>query len=93
MANQDPREATRTHPPPALPDGSMPVYANHPLPGTPGGGPAWSQLSWGPEVGSRGDYQLRHGGPSPRLRAGLVVGLLVICCVAIAFGIVALAFH
>ncbi|MFG1813610.1 hypothetical protein ACGFIF_07605 [Kribbella sp. NPDC049174] len=71
----------------ALPDGSMPVYANHPLPGMPGGDPPTPALGWGPEFGAGQDF--RHGG-SPHRRAGLALGLLVICALAAAIVITAL---
>ena len=43
------RAELRRQPPPALPDGSLPVYPSHPLPGTPGGGPPLPAFGWGPD--------------------------------------------
>ncbi|GAB2662471.1 hypothetical protein [Kribbella swartbergensis] len=73
-------------PPAALPDGSMPLYANHPLPGMPGGGPPLLGFGWGPDFSGTGDVAPPH-----RQRAGLAIGLLIICGLAIGLVIAALA--
>jgi predicted metalloprotease len=94
VSNQDWSEPPGAHPPPGpLPDGSIPLYASYPLPGTPGGGPARPEVGWGPEFGTGRDYHFRHGGPPRRRRTGLAVGLFVIGGLAVAVVIAALAFR
>jgi predicted metalloprotease len=60
----------------ALPDGSMPFYGSHPLPGMPEGGPPLPRLAWGP--GFRDDQE-DHRRAAKRGRIGLVAALLVLC--------------
>jgi predicted metalloprotease len=64
----------------ALPDGSMPLYGTHPLPGMPEGGPPLPPLGWGPDL--REDTDLReeevtHHGAAKR-RIGFVAALLML---------------
>jgi hypothetical protein len=66
-----------------MPDGSMPLYANHPLPGMPDADPALPDLGWGPELGSGQDCYFRQIGRRRRPRTGLAIGPLVICAVAV----------
>lgn len=40
----------RAAPPPALPDGSMPTYGGHALPGSAAGGPPLSPFGWGRDM-------------------------------------------
>ncbi len=87
MPDQDWPE-THEEPPPALPDGSMPSYGSRPLPGMPGGDPPLAAFGWGPEVGRDDEDPLGQGHPPRTGRIGLVVGLLVICSVALVFLIV-----
>ncbi|TWD81584.1 hypothetical protein FB561_2700 [Kribbella amoyensis] len=92
MSNQDWSEPPGAHPPPGpLPDGSLPLYASYPLPGTPGGGPPRPAVGWGPDFGTGDDHHFRHGGPPRKRRTGLTAGLLVLGCVAAAVVIAALA--
>ncbi|GAB3822673.1 neutral zinc metallopeptidase [Kribbella italica] len=63
-------------PPGPMPDGSIPLYASYPPPGTPGGGPALPQVGWGPDFGA--DGHIRHGGPQRKRRTGLVAGVLLL---------------
>ena len=71
-----------------MPDGSIPIYASYPLPGTPGGGPALPQVGWGPDFGTGG--QIRHGGPPRKRRTGLLAGLLLLGGVGVLVVITAL---
>ena len=71
-------------PRPALPDGSMPYYDSHPLPGMPGGDPPFAPFGWGPALGRHEELPRRHDGPPPKVRAPLLVSLLVTCSVVIA---------
>ncbi|HET6985613.1 MAG TPA: hypothetical protein VFI00_03320 [Kribbella sp.] len=72
---------------PALPDGSIPTYDSHPLPGMPGGDPPFAPFGWGPDIGGDEEYPLSH---TKRRRKGVVVGLLVLCSVLVA-GLIAFA--
>ena len=71
-------------PPPALPDGSMPSYDGHPLPGMPGGDPPPASYGWGPEFGDDEEYPLGHGRPPLGGRRGMLIGLLIAGGVAFA---------
>jgi len=91
VSNQDWGDPPGPHQPPGpLPDGSIPLYGSHPLPGTPGGEPAPPPVGWGPDFG--GKRQIQHGGPQPkRRRTGLAVSLLLLGGVAVAVVIAAVA--
>ncbi|WBQ04548.1 neutral zinc metallopeptidase [Kribbella sp. CA-293567] len=91
MSDQQWSEPPGPQPPPAaLPDGSIPLYGNYPLPGAPGGGPAQPPVGWGPDLG--GGRHFRHGGPQPRRRpTGLLFSLLLLGGVAALVVTVALA--
>jgi predicted metalloprotease len=93
VSNQDWSEPPRPHQPPGpLPDGSIPVYASHPLPGTPGGGPPLPQVGWGSEFGGGQHHHLQHIGPPPKRRTNdLLIGLLLLGGVAALLLIAALA--
>jgi hypothetical protein len=78
-------------PPPALPDGSLPVYPAHPLPGMPGGSPRLPDFGWGLEFADDGELVADHSEPSRRRRITLVASLLVICGAALAVLIVVIA--
>ncbi|MEV8378671.1 neutral zinc metallopeptidase [Kribbella sp. NPDC056861] len=86
MSDQEWSEPLGPQPPPAaLPDGSIPLYGNYPLPG------AQPRVGWGPEIGGEGRH-FRHGGPQPRRRqTGLLFSLLLLTGVAALVVTVALA--
>ena len=91
MSDQEWSEPPGPHEPPAaLPDGSIPLYGNYPLPGAPGGGTAQPPVGWGPDFG--GGSHFRRGGPQPRRRqTGLLFSLLLLGGVAVLVVTVALA--
>ncbi|ADB30133.1 protein of unknown function zinc metallopeptidase putative [Kribbella flavida DSM 17836] len=89
MSNQNWSEPPQAPPPGPLPDGSIPLYASYPLPGTPGGGPALPPVGWGPEFG--GQHHFQHGGPARRRRSGLVRSLLLLGGVGVLVVVAALA--
>ncbi|HEY0472877.1 MAG TPA: neutral zinc metallopeptidase [Kribbella sp.] len=93
MSNQDWSEPSEPHQPPGpLPDGSMPLYGSHLLPGMPGGEPPLPRVGWGPEFGGGRPHHFQHGGPQPKRRStGLLAGLLVLGGVAALVVIAALA--
>jgi hypothetical protein len=78
-------------PPPALPDGSMPTYDSHPLPGTAHGGPPSSPFGWGPDL-DRFDHLGGTGhGPPGAESPLLVVALIILSGVAVSVLIAAIA--
>ncbi|WP_433158578.1 hypothetical protein [Kribbella sp. CA-247076] len=91
MPDEDSTRPATDGPPGPLPDGSMPLYGDHPLPGMPGGDPVLPDLGWGPEFGNGRDYFFEHG-RSPRARSsGVAVALMVLAFLAAVLVIVALA--
>jgi hypothetical protein len=50
-------------PPPALPDGSMPTYGGHGLPGGPNGEPPLSPFGWGPSLSYFDSKRVRSRAP------------------------------
>ncbi|TDD18535.1 hypothetical protein E1218_25880 [Kribbella turkmenica] len=89
MPDQD-STSPAARPPGPLPDGSMPVYGGHPLPGMPGGDPVRPQLGWGPEFGNGRDYFFEHGRTPRARRSGLAVALPVLLVLAAALVVVAI---
>jgi hypothetical protein len=81
-------------PPPALPDGSMPTYGDHPLPGTGDAGPLSPPFGWGPDLDrfdqldsvDRADHESPHA-ESPLL----IVALIILSGVAVSVLIAAIA--
>lgn len=53
----------RAVPPPALPDGSMPTYGGHGLPGGPNGEPPLSPFGWGPSLNYFDSKRVRSRAP------------------------------
>ncbi|MGW6199955.1 hypothetical protein ACWF0M_27690 [Kribbella sp. NPDC055110] len=92
MPDED--QAELRPPPPALPDGSMPTYGDHPLPGiaddeSPLSGP----FGWGPDL-DRLDQFAHAGRRSPPAESPLlIVALIIIAGVALSVLIAALAVH
>lgn len=80
MSDQD----RTAKPRPALPDGSMPYYDTHPLPGMPGGDPPFAPFGWGPAPRGDDEWTLGHEQPPRRVRVALVVSLLVTCSIVVA---------
>ena len=70
-------------PRPALPDGSMPTYGSHPLPGMPGGDAPFAPFGWGPDPAGDDEYVVDRDGPRRKVRPALIVSLLVTCSVVI----------
>ncbi|RZT16686.1 hypothetical protein EV649_4219 [Kribbella sp. VKM Ac-2569] len=79
-------------PPPALPDGSMPTYDGHPLPGTGDGGPPSPPFGWGPDLDrfDQLDGADHHGSPHAESPL-LIVALIILSGVAVSVLIAALA--
>ncbi|WP_327635495.1 hypothetical protein OHB24_36620 [Kribbella sp. NBC_00482] len=76
---------------PALPDGSMPTYGSHPLPGTSHGEPPSSPFGWGPAL-ERFDHLDGTGHGPPRAESPLlVVALIILSGVAVSVLIAAIA--
>ncbi|MET9271535.1 hypothetical protein [Kribbella sp. NPDC003557] len=88
----DEEQAELRHPPPALPDGSMPTYGRHPLPGAAHGEQRWSgPFGWGPDL-DRLDQVGDHGPPSDESPL-LIVALIILGGVALSVLVAALAVH
>jgi hypothetical protein len=78
-------------PPPALPDGSMPTYGGHPLPGTGDGGPPSPPFGWGPDLDRFDQLDGADHGPSGAESPLLIVALIILSGVAVSVLIAALA--
>jgi len=88
----DEDQAEFRHPPPALPDGSIPTYGDHSLPGiaddeSPLSGP----FGWGPDLDRLDQFtDVEHH--SARTESPLlIVALIIVCGVAVSVLIAALA--
>lgn len=90
MPDED--QAEFRHPPPALPDGSMPTYGDHPLPGTTNyGSPFSSPFGWGPDLDHFDQFAHDEHRPSSSESPLLIVALIIVCGVAVSVLIAALA--
>lgn len=85
-------QAEFRHPPPALPDGSIPTYGDHPLPGTADGeSPLSAPFGWGPDL-DRFDQLDGTDHGSPRAESPLlIVALIILSGVAVSVLIAAIA--
>jgi hypothetical protein len=78
-------------PPPALPDGSMPTYGDHPLPGTGDAGPLSPPFGWGPDLNRFDQLDgADHGSPHAESPL-LIVALIILSGVAVSVLIAAIA--
>ncbi|MFI5694549.1 hypothetical protein ACIA58_22040 [Kribbella sp. NPDC051586] len=79
-------------PPPAQPDGSMPLYTGHAPPNAANGQPPWSPFGWGTDLDRLNEDRLRTPAPAGRalvfaafvvLYGGLVSALLAVIAVRV----------
>ncbi|TDW83792.1 MULTISPECIES: hypothetical protein [Kribbella] len=87
-------QASLGQPPPALPDGSIPTYVGHPLPGTGDGGPLSPPFGWGPDLDrfDQLDSVDGAGHEPPRAESPLlIVALIILSGVAVSVLIAAIA--
>jgi hypothetical protein len=78
-------------PPPALPDGSMPTYDGHPLPGARDGEPPSRPFGWGPDLDRFDQLDgADHGSPHAESPL-LIVALIILSGVTVSVLIAALA--
>jgi hypothetical protein len=87
----DEEQAELRHPPPALPDGSMPTYGAHPLPGAADGVPSSGSFGWGPELDRLDRLDRATHSPPSAESPLLVVALIILGGVAVSVLIAALA--
>ncbi|TCC24625.1 hypothetical protein [Kribbella speibonae] len=76
--------------PPALPDGSMPTYDAHPLPGTADGESLSGPFAWGPDLDRLDHLPHTDSGP-PTESTLLVVALIIVAGVALSVLVAAIS--
>ncbi|WP_410791267.1 hypothetical protein [Kribbella sp. C-35] len=85
-------QAELRYPPPALPDGSMPTYGDHPLPGTADDeSPLSGPFGWGPDLDRLDQFARTEHHPSSAESPLLIVALIIVCGVVVSVLIAALA--
>ncbi len=90
MPDED--QAEFRYPPPALPDGSMPTYGDHPLQGTAHDkSPLSGPFGWGPDVGHLDDFDRTEHRRSSSESPLLIVALIILGGVAVSVLIAALS--
>jgi len=85
-------QAEFRHPPPALPDGSIPTYGDHSLPGTiHDKSPLSAPFGWGPDLDHLDDFDRTEHRRSSSESPLLIVALIILGGVAVSVLIAALS--
>ncbi|TCC07948.1 hypothetical protein [Kribbella soli] len=87
----DEEQAGLQPPPPALPDGSMPTYGGHPLPGTADRESQSGSFGWGPHLDRFDQLDAADPGKPSAESTLLVVALIILGGVAVSVLVAALS--